>query len=70
MVETSGSALVFVVVQLGGSVLAVVTGVIASEKGVWALHPLAVGLIVAMVNSWWWAVSKNREKMRVCGLTL
>lgn len=59
-VRSSGLGLIFVMAQLGGSILPALTGAIATDKGVEIMQPLALGLIVAMGLSWWFVPTLKR----------
>jgi len=52
-IHSAALAFVFVFAQMGGSVFPVITGVLASHKGVAVLQPMLVGLLGATGISWW-----------------
>ncbi|KAH7305840.1 major facilitator superfamily domain-containing protein [Stachybotrys elegans] len=51
-IHSTALALIFVVAQMGGSALPIITGVIASRSGVAILQPILVGVLAATGVSW------------------
>lgn len=49
----SSISLVSAVGSSGGAIAPFTTGLLASRFGAWVLHPVSVGLFVAMEGIWW-----------------
>ena len=61
---TRSSALIFVVAQAGGAIFPAVTGVISAKAGVATLQPMLVGLLAAMVVSWFIVPDPRKTGLR------
>lgn len=49
----SSLSIISAVGSSGGAVAPFTTGLLASRFGAWVLHPVSVGLFVAMEGIWW-----------------